>query len=557
MRSGVVEPIEMTDMVTDLRGLAGRLDPDGIADHDVPQVLTDLGCAARLIEGMVTIMARRSTEIRSTHRHANRDAAADLARATGTSPARARRMLGTSQRLKNQPEVAAAVRGGRLSGEQTEAVTDAVAADPTAALDLLDAAASQSVPDLKRTCRDTRHAADPDPDATRRRHHVNRSCRTWSESDGEWRAFLSGPADVGARFAAALRGDHDDVFRAAHAAGQREPDAAYRLDALLAVMERGAAVVDPAPPAADRTAADRAPAADDAPAANVTPAAEGAPAAAGQAPATDEASAATAADDPAGHGAQRTTRRTTATDDALGQVAIRRRSGRQTKVIVLVDAEALRRGMVADGETCMIAGVGPVSLSAVKRLIPDAHIAYVLRDARQTSVAHLGRQASAHQRTALEARGYECAVPTCRSTHLLEIDHVCDWAFSRQTVLDDLDWLCPHHHELKSRKGHRLTGPPGRRRWETDLGHVLSAPPDTIPRDHPDHPEHPTTSDHASPRAYHFRGKAIVLDVPPACEVTATCRTRHRALRRAGWRTIGPLQAPLLPAVRVGDGPDR
>lgn len=529
MRTGVVEPIEVTDMVTDLRVFAGRLDPDRIDDHDVAQVLADLGRASRLVHGMVAIMARRAAEIRTAERHGSRNAVADLAQATGTSPTAARRLLDTSARLKDQPDVAAAVRDGLLSGEQAEAVADAVAASPTAALDLLDAAATQSVADLKRTCRDTRHAADPDPDATRRRHHVNRSCKTWSESDGEWKAFLSGPADVGARFAAALRSEHDDVFAAARAAGHREPDAAYRLDALLTVMERGAAAAESAPPAAAGTAAPHAAAAADrTAAAHATPAGD----------------ADASADDVAHH----PTHRPAPTNSGSGQVALRRRSGRQTKVIVLVDAAALRRGSVAGGETCTIAGVGPVPLSAVKRLIPDAHLAYVLRDAHNTSVVHLGRQATAHQRTALEARGYECAVPTCRSTHLLEIDHVCDWAFSRRTVLDDLDWLCPHHHELKSRKGHRLTGPPGRRRWETDLGHVLSAPPDTIP---PHPPDRPAPADHPPPRdgrhaPYRFRGRPFDLDAVASSHVRGTCPpTRRTRLQRAGWHLIDPPRAQL------------
>lgn len=370
-------------------------------------------------------------------------------------------------------------------------MADAVAANPAAAVDLLDAAAVQSVPDLKRTCRDTRHAADTDPDATRRRHYIKRSCRTWSESDGEWKAVVSGPADYGARFAAALRGDHDRTFTGAHAAGRRESDAAYRLDALLAVMERGASVADDGVHAA--------PSAD--------PGGLGDP----------------------GSPADRRTRQdaqlagSSATSE-IQRLALRRRSGRQTKVIVLVDAEALRRGTVGDGETCSVAGVGPVPLSAVKRLIPDAHLAYVIRDGVDTSVAHLGRQATAHQRTALEARGYECAVPTCRSTHLLEIDHVRDWAFSRQTVLDDLDWLCLNHHELKSRKGHRLTGPPGRRSWTTDLGYVLSGPADPGPATpQPATPLPPDPPDPTGPSRI------------------STCRSARRArLRQAGWRSLDP-----------------
>ncbi|MEE8602689.1 HNH endonuclease signature motif containing protein [Euzebya tangerina] len=282
----------------------------------------------------------------------------------------------TSERLADQPDVGDAVRSGELSGQQADAVSDAAQADPDATTELLAAASSQSLQDLRRTCRDHKAAADPNPDRTRQRHYQNRSCLTFTESDGQWRAILSGPSDFGARFEAAVRAEHDVQFR--------------------------------------------------------------------------------------------------------------------------IDAEALRRGSVERGETCTIAGVGRVSLSAVKRLIPDAHLAYVIRDATNISVAHLGRQATAHQRTALAARGYECEVPTCRATHLLEIDHIQDWAFSKRTALDQLAWLCTHDHEQKSRGTHHLTGPPGNRTWRLTDGIAVSHGKPTRPTTPTQRRQAPT--DRAGPR---------------------------------------------------------
>lgn len=66
------------------------------------------------------------------------------------------------------------------------------------------------------------------------------------------------------------------------------------------------------------------------------------------------------------------------------------------------------------------------------------------------TVAHLGRSPSAHQRSALEARGYACEVPGCGATFGLEIDHVGPWVSTRRTVLADLAWLCPAHHADKT-----------------------------------------------------------------------------------------------------------
>ncbi|HUG84307.1 MAG TPA: HNH endonuclease signature motif containing protein, partial [Euzebya sp.] len=379
----------MTDLVTDLQTLAARFDPDALEAADVNGVITDLGQALRLVQGMLTLAARRTSN--TTAKGGETAAAARLARATGTTPSQAKKTLATSTRLKGQDKVAAAVRAGRLSATQAEAIADAAEADPNAQDSLLQAADQQTVADLRRTCRDTRMKADPDRDATRARHLARRSFRSWTEPDGEWKAMISGPADHGARFGAALRADHDTIFKAAYGDGRRADDACYRYDALLALIERGAAD-------------DRDPDGRDADSGHATP-------------------------DAGGTAGRRSGRP-------------QRRTGRQTKVIVTVPAAALNRDRLEEGETCTIAGIGQVSLAAVKALIPDAHIAYLIHSATDATVIHHGRQASAHQRTALEARGYECEVPHCRATHLLEIDHIRDWAWSKQTVLTDLAWHC-------------------------------------------------------------------------------------------------------------------
>src|SRR3546814_9583822 len=59
--------------------------------------------------------------------------------------------------------------------------------------------------------------------------------------------------------------------------------------------------------------------------------------------------------------------------DLTGAAAPRSEGGRQDvrpekKVIALVDVEALNRGRVEGDETCEVAGVGPVAVSAVRRL---------------------------------------------------------------------------------------------------------------------------------------------------------------------------------------------
>ncbi len=146
------------------------------------------------------------------------------------------------------------------------------------------------------------------------------------------------------------------------------------------------------------------------------------------------------------------------------------------KVIAHVDVAALNRGRVLDGERCEIAGVGPVSLTALRSLLADAHLALVISDGVDVrNVTHLGRQVTAHQRTALEARGGACEF--CGSTFRVEIDHIEGWALSHTTTLDDLSLKCWHCHDRKTRLGLRETGPPGNRRFLHPDGTPWRAPP--------------------------------------------------------------------------------
>ena len=58
----------------------------------------------------------------------------------------------------------------------------------------------------------------------------------------------------------------------------------------------------------------------------------------------------------------------------------------------------------------------------------DAFLAAVVTDGVDVrAVAHLGRQVTAHQRTALLIRDPECVVPGCHTRWPLETDHVTGW----------------------------------------------------------------------------------------------------------------------------------
>ncbi len=148
----------------------------------------------------------------------------------------------------------------------------------------------------------------------------------------------------------------------------------------------------------------------------------------------------------------------------------------EKKVIALIDADALNRGRVEGDETCEIAGVGPVSVSAVRRLLSEAFLSVVIRKGTDIrNVTHLGRQVTATQRTALEARGGRCE--RCGSRHLLDIDHNEGWTLTHDTRLDDLSWFCWHCHDQKTRHNLRAVGGLGAKRFVRRDGTDWDPPP--------------------------------------------------------------------------------
>ena len=143
-----------------------------------------------------------------------------------------------------------------------------------------------------------------------------------------------------------------------------------------------------------------------------------------------------------------------------------RRPPTPSKVLVRVDWDALVRGWPADGERCEIAGLGPVAVSAVRAMVEsgDAFLAAVVtRGNDVATVAHLGRQPTAFQRTALEWLNPTCAAEGCHTGVRLEADHRVNWSKVALTQLANLDLLCAHHHDLKTYSGWALAEGTGKR----------------------------------------------------------------------------------------------
>ena len=178
-----------------------------------------------------------------------------------------------------------------------------------------------------------------------------------------------------------------------------------------------------------------------------------------------------------------------------------------TKVIVRVDHTALTRGHTVAGETCEIVGTGPVPVTQIQAMLDlgDTFAAAVShrprpshhrrphrtqtgprsgrlhpgapRRAATTSPALApARAPDAYQRTALDWTDPVCTVEGCDLPRQ-EIDHRADWAQTKQTVLDDLDGYCRHHHALKTRHNYQLAPGTGRRAM-TPTATPVSTDPD-------------------------------------------------------------------------------
>ncbi len=131
--------------------------------------------------------------------------------------------------------------------------------------------------------------------------------------------------------------------------------------------------------------------------------------------------------------------------------------------IVRVDLDALRRGTLADGDSCDIPGLGPISVSTARELLGESILKLVItKGVDVLNVTHLGRGPTTAQKIALLWSSPMCSVAGC-SHAAREVDHREPYATNRETRLDNLDPLCRYHHALKTLDGWALVEGRGKR----------------------------------------------------------------------------------------------
>lgn len=121
----------------------------------------------------------------------------------------------------------------------------------------------------------------------------------------------------------------------------------------------------------------------------------------------------------------------------------RRQRTPDAEAILLIDIGALKRGHTEPGESCEIAGLGPVPVQSARELMGDALLRIVLKggvDIR--TVTHSKRTINEVLQTALLASGWACDNPECPNRHRLERDHLEAVALGGVTALFNLRPKC-------------------------------------------------------------------------------------------------------------------
>lgn len=409
-----------SDLKAAALGIARRLEPEVLTGAEAAQVVTDLAIAEKACATARMFAAVRVARTDAWRGQGHASAADWLAAQAGISVAAAHRQLGTARRAQRLPKTREAMRQGRLSPDQADAVSDAATADPASEDDLLGAAGRETTAGLRDKAARAKAAATDD-DARRRRIHAERSLRTRTDADGAFHLHLRGPALDGARLTALLRPFQEAAFRDARSSGagadgHRDTFDNRSYDAFVALLAqlRATGTHAPAP----------------------TPHGDGD----GDGDGDHPADGARPTPAPAG--------------------------GNNSKVIVRIDHEALLRGHTVAGETCDIPGLGPIPASAARAMLADAFLAVIVTRGRDVvTVAHAGRGLNAHQRTAIEWTGTRCTNVACNRTVATQIDHRVPYAAHPETKLDNQDPLCPECHRRKTHHGWGLEPGGGRRRF--------------------------------------------------------------------------------------------
>ncbi|MBV8957809.1 MAG: hypothetical protein JO054_02805 [Actinobacteria bacterium] len=218
-----------------LEAVALSLDPAALSPSVAERALADVTAIEHMAHTAKARLAARVAEGASWKRSGARSPAEHIAKSTGTSVGAVLDDLKLVEKLSSLPAVDAAARSGELSRQQAAAVASAASVAPEHQERLLGEAKRLPLRELQAECGRTR-AAHVDREAMRRKHHAERSFRTWTDAEGKGHLHAQGPAEDIAVMAANVQRRRDRLFREAKREHRDEPACAYGFDALKAML---------------------------------------------------------------------------------------------------------------------------------------------------------------------------------------------------------------------------------------------------------------------------------------------------------------------------------
>jgi hypothetical protein len=376
----------LTELCDAVVGTAAAFDAQTLDREGAAAAMENWATIVHAGEAAMALAAARVAECGPPPSAGASSAADFIAKRTGVTSAKASTQIKTGEGLRANERTRVQATTGKLSADQSAAITDALAVAPASEDMLLAAAERDSLRELRDHCARAK-AAHQDLAAVEQRIHANRRVRRWTDPEGAEHLHAVGTKASMSRLDSALRRRTDEHFKTARENGVREPLEAYTYDALVSLAD-GDSRADDAKPCIRY----------------------------------------------------------------LG--------------VLRVDWSALVRGAIEDGETCEIAGLGPISVETARALLGESILKLVVtRGVDVVNVTHLGRGPNTAQKIALLWQQAVCAREGCGRMVRLEYDHKAgfEFAVTQHTRLDETDPLCDPDHDLKTRFGWALVDGTGTR----------------------------------------------------------------------------------------------
>lgn len=228
--------------LTELEEAIATVDRDAVAGEDAARLTVLFARGRRLYAAAETTFALRAQRTNAWRASGAESAGEWLAAQSGTPVGEAEAVLALAGRLEGLAEVDEAFRSGALSVPQAAAIADAATCDPAAQGELLAAARTRRFRDLKGLARRIKQQARSveDDEATTARHQAQRRAGTAVDDDGMGRLWANLPPAMLGQIRVWLDAETDNVLEAARRDGCREAIGAYRADALVNLLRRGA-----------------------------------------------------------------------------------------------------------------------------------------------------------------------------------------------------------------------------------------------------------------------------------------------------------------------------